>query len=242
MLQLEEMAKGYDTSGNFDSVLAFFDVHEIGPHLSGDSVLEVGTSAGTVTRYLLPIAGTVDIVEGSRTGIERTKRNLGEFGGGIRYFHELWENFVPDREYSDVVFLRGLEHVDDPVGLLSRMEGWIKENGRVHIVVPNAHSYHRKMMKATGEIPDVYALRDCDLAIGHKRVYDADQLSSDIESSGLGVVHQTGFFFKPYPNSIMKGISMNPLNPIIQKCYEIGKMAPDMGAQLYAVGARCNGG
>ena len=83
--ELEEMAQDFDTSKDFDAVMAYFDVQEL--KLIGKTVLELGTSAGTVTKYLLPISDRLDIVEGSITGIERTKKMVYDPENKINYYH-----------------------------------------------------------------------------------------------------------------------------------------------------------
>jgi|TARA_Y100000034_G_C6870313_1_gene397246 SAM-dependent methyltransferase len=233
---LEKMAQNFDTSKDFDAVMAYYDVLEIADKLRGRDILEMGSSAGTVTRYLLPHASRLDIVEGSKTGIERTRELLGD--ERINYFHECWEDFKPNEKYSDIVFVRGLEHVEEPSELLSMMKDWITDDGRIHIIVPNAHSLHRKVMFAQGELPDLYALRDRDHQVGHVQVYDKENLERDVKNSGLNVDYSSGFFVKPISTSQMGDISMSPNHPLVRACYSAGKIFPELGTQLYVVGEK----
>ena len=233
--ELEIIAQHFDTSKDFDSVMAYYDVLEIAKNLRGNTVLEMGSNSGTVTRYLLPHAQALDIVEGSVTGIERTIGSLGYGHDKIRYFHECWEDFEPPNQYSDVVMVRALEHVENPTDLLSRMAKWITQNGRIHIIVPNAESLHRRIMIENGELSHLNELRQRDHEIGHFRVYDKETLSREIQQKGLNVAYLSGFFVKPITTEEMARITMNPLHPFVRACYEAGKLFPDMGTQLYAI-------
>lgn len=235
--QLERLAQGFDTSEDFDAVMAFYDAQEMQPCLRGRRLLEMGTSAGTVTRHLLPLADRLDIVEGSETGIRRTEERIGT-QDNLRYHHALWEEFEPDQAYSDIVCVRGLEHVEEPVELLARMKEWITQDGRIHIIVPNAHSLHRYAMVRTGELPHLNALRDRDNQVGHQRVYTKEELEADVTDAGLVIPHSTGFFLKTLSTEKMGEITMDPKHPLVRSCYEAGKVCPEIGTQLYVVGEK----
>jgi len=236
--QLEHLARGFDTSKDFDAVMAYYDILEIADKLKGKNILEVGTSAGTVTHYLLPHAKNLDIVEGSEAGISRTRELLGNAEGKITYHHSLWEEFNPGKKYSDIIFVRGLEHVSKPCKLLNRMKEWVIDNGRIHIIVPNAHSLHRQIMVREGELLDLYALRDRDHQVGHVQVYDKATLEKDIQAAGLKIAHSSGFFVKPISTSQMGNITMDPQHPLVKSCFTAGKLFPELGTQLYVVGEK----
>lgn len=233
--ELEELSRSFDTSEDFDSVMAYYDIAEISPNLRGRTILEMGTSAGTVTKYLYPFADKLDIVEGSATGIKRSKELLGDCQGKITYHHALWQDYTPDKTYSDIVFVRGLEHVKNSVGLLVRMKGWSADGGRIHIIVPNALSLHRRVMVADGTLPDLYAMRERDAQVGHVRIYDEDNLVRDVESAGLSVHLVKGFYLKQIGTSEMTDITMDKDHPLACACYEAGKLLPELGTQLYLI-------
>lgn len=236
--KLEQLARGFDASKDFDAVIAFYDVLEVAKKLRGRNILEMGTSAGTITGYLLPHVDNLGIVEGSETGIERTKQLLEDGQGKITYHHDLWEQFNPAQKYSDIVFIRGLEHVEEPSELLRRMKEWITDYGRIHIIVPNAHSLHRKVMVAQRKLPNLYALRDRDHQVGHVRVYDRENLETDVECAGLKIAHSSGFFVKPVSTLQMGEITMDPQHPLVKACHVAGEMLPELGTQLYIVGEK----
>lgn len=233
--ELEEMFVEFDASLDFDSVLAFFDVKEIAKRMRGDVVLEVGTSAGIVTKHLLKLSKKLDIVEGSKIGIKRTRELIGDGEGKITYIHELWEQFKPKTKYTDIVFFRGLEHVEDPVSLLKSMKSWLVKGGRIHIIVPNAHSLHRKIMVWKGELENDFAFRPKDFKLGHKRNYCSKSLVKDVIDAEFKLVVAKTFFVKAWPNSKMGKITMDHRHWLPQLCYNIGKLLPNLGTELLVV-------
>ena len=236
--RLEEIAAEFDTSKDFDAVMAYYDVLEIRKHLIGKRVLEMGSSAGTVTKYLLSHSRQLDIVEATTIGIERTKRNMGGKVHLVNFHQSLWEEFEPNEEYTDIVFVRGLEHVEDPPWLLSRIREWLTTNGRIHIIVPNAYSLSRIVMYYNGEIQDIHELVERDFKVGHLRVYDKNMLEKDIVSANLGITYLNGFFVKAIRTSDFGKITMDPNHILVRQAYAMGLKYPAIGHQLYAMAER----
>ncbi len=233
--QLDESAKLFDVSQDFDSVMAHYDVREITPNLKGRTLLELGSNAGTVTQQLLLLADELDIVEGSKVAIERSQRELGSDVGNVTFHYSLWEEFAPTKKYTDIIFVRGLEHMLDPVDFLAKIRQWLTPGGRVHIIVPNAYSLHRMIMVAQGHLKDLYELRDRDFQVGHQRVYDGKELTKHVKESGFTIKECRGFFLKQVSTSQMGQIAMRPDHPFVTACYEAGKILPDYGTQLYLI-------
>jgi SAM-dependent methyltransferase len=232
---LDESAKSFDVSQDFDSVMAHYDVTEIKPHLKGKFLVELGSNAATVTQQLLPLAKQLDIVEGSKIAIDRTKQELGDDVNKVNLYHSLWEEFTPKRKYSDIIFVRGLEHMLDPVDFLSDLKHWLLPGGRVHIIVPNSPSLHRMVMVQQGQLKDLYELRDRDFQVGHQRIYDKSTLIKHVTQSGMNVVECRGFFLKQVSTPQMGQIAMRYDHPFVMACYEAGKILPEYGTQLYLI-------
>ena len=90
-----------------------------------------------------------------------------------------------------------LEHVEDPKIFLTLISSWLKDDGRVHIIVPNALSLHRLIGVEMGFLDSPYAFNENDIKANHKRVYDFDTLKGDIENSKLTVEKLEGIQLKP---------------------------------------------
>jgi hypothetical protein len=53
--------------------------------------------------------------------------------------------------------------------------------------------------------PALDSLSPRDHLVGHRRVYTMDRLRADVESAGLRVTGEIGWFLKTLPNSMMLG-------------------------------------
>ncbi|MBR9706788.1 methyltransferase domain-containing protein [Candidatus Pacearchaeota archaeon] len=233
--KLEKIAKRYDSSKHFDSVIAYYDKVEIKKNLKARKILEVGSSGGSVSKFLVNMASQLDIVEGSSEGILRTKKALKNAPCKVRYFNSLWEDFKPDTKYTDIVFIRGLEHVQDPVKLLNIMKNWLTDDGRLHIIVPNANSLHRKILVWRKKLASVFDLTNHDKLVGHVRVYDMPTLKNHVRASNLKIKMSKGFLLKPLSAVGMGKITMNPRHVIVRLCSLLGKMFQKSATQCYVV-------
>lgn len=131
------------------------------------------------------------------------------------------------------MFFSGLEHIskDDAEKILCTIKNWLRPDGRLHIVVPNAYSLHRRVAWYMGIIDDVHEFSERDKLLGHKRVYDRETLFKELKKCGYKIIHWEGIFLKPLPNSMMMQLNEN----IIRGFYEVGKELPDYCAHIYVV-------
>ena len=231
---LEESAKYYDASTDYDSIMSYFDILEMKKYFAGKRFLELGSSAGTVTKKLLPYCDSLDILEGSTIALSRTKKEL-KLETKVQYYHSLWESFVPTQKYSDIIFVRGLEHIKNQPVFLKKLSHWLLPGGRVHIIVPNAYSAHKLVLNACGKIKNLFELSERDKKLGHTIVYDTNTLLEHVEKSHCVVLSAKTFFFKPFKNDFMKKVSLSINNPLHTILYWVGAIFPLWGAQIYVV-------
>ncbi|MBI4320671.1 MAG: class I SAM-dependent methyltransferase [Chloroflexi bacterium] len=195
----------------------------------GGSALELGCSTGLMTSLLARVVGRLVICEGSSVNIEIACQRVAP-AANLSYIHSLWEEFNPDRSFDDIVLAGALEHVADPVSILTRAAGWLSPFGRIHVVVPNARSLHRRVGKYMGCLGELHDLNESDVRIGHRRVYDRDSLLSHIHQAGLSVLHWEGILLKPLSNAQMQGWSES----LVRALHEVGRELPDYCGEIYA--------
>lgn len=230
--QLEEIAARYDPSNpaeQFDYHFKRLQVATAEPWLSGRRVLELGCATGELTSLLAPLAREYHVVEGSARNIEVASTRV----PGAQFVLAMWEDFVPDTSYSDIVLFNALEHVAKPVPLLERVRRWLEPDGRVHVVVPNAHSLHRLVGVEMGLQGDPVALTEGDVAQGHFRNYTLDTLLADLSRAGLDPLHHEGIFVKVVPNREM----LDWPTERIRAMHRIARHVPGHAAELYVVAA-----
>ena len=92
-----------------------------------------------------------------------------------------------------------LEHVQDPVGILTR-QGWLSEEGRVLAAVPNSRSLHRQAAVIMGLLDFEEQLNEADHHHGHRRVYNPETFRRDFTAAGLRIDIFGGYWLKPLSN------------------------------------------
>jgi 2-polyprenyl-3-methyl-5-hydroxy-6-metoxy-1,4-benzoquinol methylase len=197
-----------------------------------ENVLDLGCADGLLTARLADKHQRVVAVDASAIRVERTRKATA--GRNVEVRQSYFEDFSPaaGERFDAVVLGCIIEHLDDPVALLSRCRDWLGDGGRVIAVVPNGRSVHRRAGVHMGLLPTLDALGEADDALDHKRVYTLDRLRDEFEAAGLRVEKTGGVLFKPLPNR-----KMAELSPELVDAYEaLGRELPDLAAEIFAVG------
>jgi trans-aconitate methyltransferase len=228
--RLDAVSKVYDPSNpaeEFDYYTKRLHLEVMRPWLRGRHVLEMGCATGELTSLLIGLSSAYDVVEGSAQNVELARRRVPT----ATFYEALWEQFTPKVKYSDIVLNCALEHVEDPIGTLSRAATWLAADGMVHIVVPNADSLHRFVGVEMGILPERPSLSESDLRIGHRRVYNLDTLRADVRAAGLSILFWQGIFLKVVSNRQMLGWDEN----LIRALHAVGQRFPAHCAELYVI-------
>jgi 2-polyprenyl-3-methyl-5-hydroxy-6-metoxy-1,4-benzoquinol methylase len=218
---------------DFDYWLLNFDFEVLIKFLKGKRVIELGCSRGLLTQKLASVSETVLVVEGSEKNLNSAKKRTKEYSN-VEFYHSLWQEFeYSGCDVSDVIFFMGLEYLDKEmrIKVLNGIRNWLEPSGRLHVVVPNALSLHRKIAYCMGLIRDVHELSERDRMYGQKReVYDKETLFNELKECGFKISHWEGIFLKPLPNLMMMKLD----EKIIRGFYEISKEFPDYCAHIFA--------
>ena len=214
-----------------------FDMNVLEKFLIGKKVIELGCYKGAATERLVKSCQELIVVEAAKTYITYVSDRLKEYSN-CTFIHSTWQDFdYAASDISDVVFFMGLQYLDrkDAKFVLRKIKSFLEPDGRLHIVVPNARSLHRRIAYYMGLIDDVHVLSDRNNVRGHRRVYDNDILHSELKECGFNVSHWEGVFLKPFPDDMMSQIDENVLYGLC----EIGRELPDYCAHLYALCVKC---
>lgn len=231
--RLDDVAGRYDPSNpaeEFDYYLKRLQVKAIRTWLRGDRVLEMGCATGELTSLLAGEVGDYHVVEGSARNIEVAESRV----PAVTYHHALFEDFAPETPYTDVLLVCALEHVDEPVDILRSSAEWLEPGGRMHIIVPNAESFHRHVGVAMGILEAVTDLSESDVRIGHRRVYDITSLLADVRDAGLVSAQWQGIFLKVISNRQMLGWD----SALIDALDEVARRFPANASELYVIAER----
>lgn len=219
---------------NFDyDIMQPFMIRAFEPFFRPGKFLELGSFKGEFTEKYLPFFDDVTCVEASGDAVTAAKERLGD--KATIYTSMFEEVDLPDT-YEDIVMTHVLEHLDDPVSVLKRInDEWLSDTGRLFLVVPNANAPSRQIAVKMGLISHNTAVTEAEKAHGHQITYTLDTLERDAKAAGLKVVHRSGIFFKALANfqwdAILKTDVISP--EYLEGCFALGKEYPDLCASIF---------
>jgi 2-polyprenyl-3-methyl-5-hydroxy-6-metoxy-1,4-benzoquinol methylase len=191
------------------------------------TVLELGPAEGLVTELLVRDGYELTCVEGSKI-----------FADGLRRFPEVqviegfFENVEMDKRFDFILLGHVLEHVDNPVEILSRIKDWLNPGGKIFCAVPNAISLHRLMAVEMGLIESVFSMSEKDVHHGHQRHYTAERLRIDFEASGCEIIDSGGYWAKMLPDSIL---DTSWTDAQLDASFKVGELIPTHAAELWVL-------
>jgi 2-polyprenyl-3-methyl-5-hydroxy-6-metoxy-1,4-benzoquinol methylase len=218
---------------NFDfDVMHHYMIESFKHHFVEGNCLELGSFKGDFTKRLVPYFNDITCVEASDEAIKTAKQNL---PSNITYFNSLFENVELPKKYDNIILTHVLEHIDDPVALLTKIKiEWLSENGKLFLVCPNANAPSRQIAVKMGLIGHNSAITPAEADHGHRITYTLDTLERDIKASGLNAIYRSGIFFKALANFQWDRLLQTDIisKEYLNGCYELGQQYPDLCSSL----------
>jgi 2-polyprenyl-3-methyl-5-hydroxy-6-metoxy-1,4-benzoquinol methylase len=199
------------------------------------SVLELGSYTGAFTDFLVPIFSDITCVDASSDAIKVARERLGD---KVTFIHGLFESIALPRTYENIILTHVLEHLDDPVAVLRRLnDEWLADQGRAFLVCPNANAPSRQIAVHMGLISHNTAVTPSELSHGHRRTYALDTLERDAVEAGLRIIHRGGIFFKALANFQWDRLTKTDIvsKEYLDGCYELGQRYPDLCASIFVL-------
>lgn len=226
--KVDDSARFYSESFlNVDYQLAEFGFDSLKPYFKGKLALELGPASGYMTKSLVHKFETLHIVEGSGHLLSQ----IPDYNNVVK-FHSLFENYETDMQYDTIIMSHVLEHIAEPVKVLSQIYNWLDKEGVFLVAVPNAKSIHRLAAVEMGFLSSEYELNQRDYDLGHYRVYDTQTLKADLLAAGFKIKYSGGYFLKPISNS---QIESHWSQEMISGFYKVGKYFQENCAEIFAV-------
>ena len=181
-----------------------------------------------MTRHLVKMADSVTVVEGTAKFCALIKQQHPT----IEVHHSLFEEFKPRQDFDWIVLGHVLEHVENPVQILSLARHWLAPDGRIIAGVPNARSVHRQAAVLMGLLPFEESLNETDHHHGHRRVYNPETFRRDFLQAGLEIEVFGGYWLKP----VSSGQIERDWSPeMLQAFMALGERYPDIAGEIYIV-------
>ena len=219
---------------NFDfDVMHHYMLKSFMPFFRPGSLLELGSFRGDFTKRIVPYFDDITCVEASDEAIAVARNELGD---GLTFINDVFEEVKLPKRYDNVLLTHVLEHLDDPVGVLKRVnDEWLSEGGRLFLACPNANAPSRQIAVKMGLISHNSAITKAEAEHGHRITYSLDTLERDARSAGLNVVHRSGVFFKALANFQWDRLLQTDIisSQYLEGCYQLGQVYPDLCASIF---------
>lgn len=107
---------------DFD-VMHPFIIRTFEPFFRKGNCLELGSFKGNFTKRLLPFFDDITCVEASLEAIQQSRILMED---RVTHIHALFENVNLPIQYDNIILTHVLEHLDDPVAILKRINNeWL---------------------------------------------------------------------------------------------------------------------
>jgi 2-polyprenyl-3-methyl-5-hydroxy-6-metoxy-1,4-benzoquinol methylase len=229
-------AAGHRYAYGFDfDVMHPFMVRSFEPLFREGNLLELGSFKGDFTRRLVDQFSDITCVEASGEALDEAQAKL---GNQVQFVHSTFEAVSLSERFDNVVLTHVLEHIDDPVSVLRRInDEWLAKDGRFFLVCPNANAPSRQIAVKMGLISHNSAVTPAEAEHGHRCTYTLDTLERDATAAGLKVIHRSGIFFKALANfqwdRLLQTDIVSP--EYLEGCYALGQQYPDLCSSIFLV-------
>ena len=221
-------AYGFD----FD-VMHPFMIQSFEPFFNAGNLLELGSFKGDFTKRLRGHFSDITCVEASGVAMNEARSKLGDT---LKYVNEIFEEASLPTRYANVVLTHVLEHLDDPVLVLKRInDEWLADGGRLFLVCPNGNAASRQIAVKMGLIEHNAAVTHAEAEHGHRITYTLGTLERDAVAAGLKVIHRSGIFFKALANFQWdRLLQTDIISPAyLEGCYKLGQHYPDLCSSIF---------
>ena len=218
---------------NFDfDVIHHYMIESFKPFYKEGNLLELGSFKGDFTKRLTPDFEDITCVEVSDEAIEIAKKDFPK----VKFINSLFETADLPAKYDNVILTHVLEHLDDPVSVMKRINNeWLSDSGRFFLVCPNANAPSRQIAVKMGLISHNSAITPSEKEHGHNITYTLDTLERDAKAAGLKVVYRSGIFFKALANFQWDQLLQTDIisKEYLEGCYQLGQQYPDLCSSIF---------
>jgi len=194
------------------------------------SVLDLGLGHGITANIFGNHFTDYTILDGSQEIINKFKTEFPENTTNI--VNTFFEDFKTDKRYDLIIMGFILEHVNDPVQIMSYYKKFLKQTGKMILSVPNAEMMNRRLGHYMGILDDVTELSGHDKELGHVRYYTVDTFKQDVEKADLKIKNIEGIYLKPFTTKQI--MSLNFDSKVLNALCMLGVQYPELSSGIMA--------
>lgn len=188
--------------------------------LPGQTLLELGVGDQIWTPMLLEKFKHVTTIDASTVLLDHMAKTVktSTWRPVCTYFEE----YEPQERFDTVLATYVLEHIDNPFEVLSRArQRWLKDGGRIAIVVPHSLSLHRRLAVILGINLYPSQLGETDFRMGHKQVFSCFEMEELLVKAGFRIIEKKGMICKVLPNRMLTECSDEQLEGLFKLGLEL---------------------
>ena len=217
----------------FDFTLGKYQVDNILEHAKEGKLLDLGCNDGLILHRLL---ASGKFLSGDGVDFDRRMIKKAQRWSPATFHCSTIEDFECREKFDTITLINVLEHVDDPMTVLSKARTWLSRDGVLIIHVPNSEGLNRRLGLAMGLIKSSCELSDRDVKVGHKRFFNQSLLKIMTENAGLKVEAMGGVILKPFSNNQMQRVvEWDNGSSILDGLYELARTMPEYSSPIWAV-------
>jgi 2-polyprenyl-3-methyl-5-hydroxy-6-metoxy-1,4-benzoquinol methylase len=195
-----------------------------------ESLLELGLGHGITTNFFSNHFKKHIVLDASKAVIDNFKKEYPDCKAQI--IETYFEQFQTSEKYHVIMMGFILEHVDNPIQIMSYYKQFLSPIGKMFITVPNAEVLNRRLGYLAGMLPDIMELSENDILVGHKRYFTVKSLREDIKAAGYEIELIEGIYLKPFTTPQM--ISLNFDSKILDALCKVGVDYPELCCGILA--------
>ena len=221
---------------NFDfDVMHHFMIKALSTFFKRGNILEMGSFKGDFTKRLQPFFDDITCIEASNKAINEAKKNIRK---NIKIINSRFEDVILKNKYNNIVLTHVLEHLDDPILVLKRINNeWLADDGYFFVICPNANAPSRQIAVKMGLLSHNSTVTSSEKKHGHRITYSLDTLERDMKLANFDVVYRSGIFFKALANFQWDQLLNTDIisKEYLDGCYELGHQYPDLCSSIFLV-------
>lgn len=231
---LDDFVEAYAGKSVYDfdnKIILSWYPHRVIKHSSGaESLLELGLGHGFSTAKFAGHFRRHQVLDGSPAVIATFRASYPDCKAEI--VETYFEQFETDERFDVIVMGFILEHVDDPVAIMSRFRRFLAPGGKMFVSVPNAEVLNRRLGHLAGILDDMQELSDNDRLLGHQRYYTLASLTQDITTAGYTLEAAEGIYLKPFTTGQIRSLNLD--QRIIEALCLAGVPYPELSCGILA--------
>lgn len=161
-----------------------------------------------------------------------------ELNSKVVVMNDYFENLIDKLctyKLDFIILSNVLQEIEDISLFLKGLYKICNQDTIVHVVVPNAKSFHRLLAFEMGIIDSVYQLSDRNILLQQMTVFDLKSLSELLIKNGFSIIEAGTSFVKPFTHQQMHDMLKNNIinETTLDGLYKMTQFMPELGSEIF---------